>query len=145
MRRKAWRILLLTGACLTAAPAQADTLREALALAYENNPTLEAARANQRVTDENVVIERSDALPSANLTGTYTEFLYDSGPSPGRQPAAIDAGLVGRGDPQRNPRCRDEGPCRASGPARLGKRTRHARGDGLHGRTARRGDRQPDG
>ena len=83
MGRKAWRILLLTGACLAAAPAQADTLREALALAYENNPTLEAARANQRVTDENVVIERSDALPSANLTGTYTEFLYDSGSSPG--------------------------------------------------------------
>ena len=48
MRRKAWRILLLTGACLTAAPAQADTLREALALAYENNPTRVAARGWSR-------------------------------------------------------------------------------------------------
>ncbi len=83
MRRKASRILLLTGACLAAAPAQADTLEEALRQAYENNPTLEAARANQRVTDENVVIERSDTLPSASLTGTYTEYLYDSGSTPG--------------------------------------------------------------
>lgn len=77
------RFLLLAGACLAAAPAAADTLKEALTAAYTNNPTLEAARANQRATDENVVIERADALPSVSGTGTYTEYLYDSGDAPG--------------------------------------------------------------
>jgi outer membrane protein len=37
-----------------AAGAEAQTLREALALAYANNPTLQAARARLRATDENV-------------------------------------------------------------------------------------------
>ncbi|MGX7896178.1 TolC family outer membrane protein [Tsuneonella sp. HG222] len=84
---RACRIALLAGACLVATPAQADTLKEALALAYENNPSLEAARANQRAVDENVVIERADALPSASANASLTEFLYDSddGPGPKRQ------------------------------------------------------------
>ena len=83
MTRRALRFLLLAGACLTAAPAAADTLKEALSKAYYDNPTLEAARANQRATDENVVIERADTLPSINGTATVTEFLYDSDSSPG--------------------------------------------------------------
>ncbi|HSJ77946.1 MAG TPA: TolC family outer membrane protein [Erythrobacter sp.] len=61
-----------------AAPAQADTLREALASAYNTNPTLEAARANQRATDENVPIQRSQGLPSANITATHIEFIQQS-------------------------------------------------------------------
>ena len=84
MLRKGARICLLAGACLAAAaPAQADTLKQALSKAYYGNPTLEGARAQQRVTDENVVIERSDALPSASATANFTEFLYDSGSAPG--------------------------------------------------------------
>jgi outer membrane protein len=88
MSLKVMRIALLAGACLgVATPAQADTLKEALTKAYHDNPSLEAARANLRATDENVVIERSDALPSASATANYTENLYDSGdaPGPGRQ------------------------------------------------------------
>jgi outer membrane protein len=42
----------LTGASLS--PARAETIREALALAYSNNPTLNAARAQLRGVDENV-------------------------------------------------------------------------------------------
>lgn len=77
----------LAGVCLLAAPASADTLKEALSRAYQDNPTLEAARAQLRATDENVVIERADTLPSVSGTGTYTEFLYDrpSSPGPARQ------------------------------------------------------------
>jgi outer membrane protein len=60
------------------APAQADTLREALANAYTTNPTLEAARANQRATDEGVAIQRAQGLPSANLTATHIEFVQQS-------------------------------------------------------------------
>jgi outer membrane protein len=69
----------LAGTCavlaLTAAPAQADTLKDALLGAYKTNPTLEAARANQRATDENVPIARSSGLPSASVTASETEYL----------------------------------------------------------------------
>jgi outer membrane protein len=61
-----------------AAPAAADTLREALAQAYTTNPTLQAARANQRANDENVPIQHASGLPSANITATHTEFLRQS-------------------------------------------------------------------
>jgi outer membrane protein len=72
---------LLAGAGLLAihaVPAHADTLREALALAYETNPTLEAARAQQRATDENVPIARAQGLPSVTAQATYSEFVKPS-------------------------------------------------------------------
>ncbi len=62
----------------TAVPAAADDLREALAAAYTNNPTLESARANQRATDENVPISRAQGLPSVNVTATHIEFIRQS-------------------------------------------------------------------
>src|SRR5690606_29079757 len=68
---------------LAAAPAHADTLKDALVRAYKTNPTLEAARANQRANDENVPIERADALPSLSGSGTYNEFVYDNSSTPG--------------------------------------------------------------
>lgn len=74
--------LTLAGALAgTAGSAQADTLREALAAVYNDNPTLEAARANQRATDENVPIQRAQGLPSADVTATHIEFLRQSGNS----------------------------------------------------------------
>jgi outer membrane protein len=60
------------------APAQADTLQEALTEAYANNPTLLAARANQRANDENVPIQRAQGLPGVDATATYTEFVKKS-------------------------------------------------------------------
>jgi len=63
------------------APAQADTLREALVTAYQTNPTLEAARAQQRATDETVPIARAAGLPSVSADTTYTEFVKPSGTS----------------------------------------------------------------
>ena len=73
---------------LCAGPAQADTLKEALARAYASNPQLEIARANLRATDENVPIQRSAGLPSLDASGGYTEFVVPSGNSfisPARQ------------------------------------------------------------
>ena len=67
--------------------AHADTLQEALTDAYLNNPTLEAARAQLRATDENVPIERSAGLPSLDTTVTATEVLKQNTTSffaPGR-------------------------------------------------------------
>jgi len=63
---------------LLAAPAAADNLREALAQAYNTNPTLEAARANQRATDEGVAIQRAQGLPTLNVTATHIEFIQQS-------------------------------------------------------------------
>lgn len=65
-------------ALVIAAPASADTLREALTRAYTNNPTLTGERARQRATDENVPIARADGLPSAGATAEYSENVLVS-------------------------------------------------------------------
>ena len=77
------RFVVTAAACFAASPAvaqaiddgRADTLKEALARAYGDNPTLEAARANQRATDAGVPLERADMLPSLSGQATLTEFL----------------------------------------------------------------------
>lgn len=61
-----------------AVPAGADNLREALVQAYTTNPTLEAARSNQRATDEGVPIQRAPGLPSLDVTATHIEFIRQS-------------------------------------------------------------------
>jgi outer membrane protein len=83
MKAARLHFLLAAAACLIAAPAaaqpaaegEADTLKEALALAYRGNPNLEAARANQRATDAGVPLERADMLPSLNGQASFTEFV----------------------------------------------------------------------
>lgn len=65
MRRSAALLLGLAAA----APAHADTLREALSRAYRTNPTITGQRAAQRATDELVPIARAGGLPSIS-TGT---------------------------------------------------------------------------
>lgn len=67
----------------SAMPAYADTLREALASAYNTNPTLQGARASQRGVDENVVIERAAGLPAVHGDASYTEILDDTYSDPG--------------------------------------------------------------
>jgi outer membrane protein len=56
-------------ACLPAlsSPAQAETLREAMALAYQSNPKLDAERARLRATDEDVPRAKSGFRPRATL------------------------------------------------------------------------------
>ncbi len=86
------RGVLLAGAgALLAGPALADELREALALAYQSNPTLEAARAQQRAVDETVPIARAAGLPSLSGTVSYTEFLKTSANSFTSPARAFDA------------------------------------------------------
>ena len=60
------------GLTLAGSPAGAETLRSALAAAYENNPTLNAARANTRATDERVPQALSGWRPSLNALGSLT-------------------------------------------------------------------------
>ena len=83
MNRKSVTAWLAGSASLLAlvalpAPARADSLRDALEAAYTTNPTLESARANQRATDEGVIIQRAQGLPSANVTATHIEFIRQS-------------------------------------------------------------------
>jgi outer membrane protein len=103
---------LLAAACTAAiasglaAQARAETLADAIALAYQTNPTLQAQRATQRALDESYVQARSGWRPtlSAQGSGTWLET---------RTPRAAGGGLidtngdgipdaVGRGVMQRN-------------------------------------------
>lgn len=93
MTRRGRRLALLAGAALLAAPAQADTLREALASAYRTNPTLQAARAQQRATDETVAIEKSAGRPQVDATGQYIEFVKQSSTSFTAPSRSVGAGL----------------------------------------------------
>jgi len=60
---------------LTAGSAWAQSLQDAIALAYQTNPTLQAQRANQRALDETYVQSRSALRPTldAGVTATYTD------------------------------------------------------------------------
>ncbi|MEP9402943.1 TolC family outer membrane protein [Sphingomonas sp. VNH70] len=65
-------------AMVLAAPASAETLREALARAYATNPQLTGARANLRAADETVPIARSQGLPQVTAQATATEQLLNT-------------------------------------------------------------------
>lgn len=70
--------LVAAAATLVVAPAQGETLREALTKAYKTNPTLTGARAGQRANDENVPIAKSRGRPTADLGAQLTENLIIS-------------------------------------------------------------------
>ena len=81
MHRVVARTRLLACTALLGAsvvPAHAEELRDALIAAYQTNPTLQAARAGQRATDETVPIERASGLPSISGQATHTELLKQS-------------------------------------------------------------------
>ncbi|WP_420607099.1 TolC family outer membrane protein [Novosphingopyxis sp.] len=65
--------LLLSAALAAAAPAQAETLREAIALAYATNPVLAEARARQAALEEAPEQARADGRPtlSADVGAGY--------------------------------------------------------------------------
>lgn len=65
----------LGGALLAPPPLLADDLRDALTAAYETNPTIQAARANQRAVDEGVPIARASGLPSLSGQANLTDYL----------------------------------------------------------------------
>lgn len=72
---------LLISAAAVAVPASAETLREALISAYDKNPTLTAARENQKAVDEGVPIAKAQGRPSASASATYTETFPRSDPA----------------------------------------------------------------
>ncbi|MFV3076185.1 TolC family outer membrane protein [Niveispirillum fermenti] len=62
-------------------PAQAQSLQDALAQAYESNPTLDAARAQLRATDELVPQARAGYLPTLSAEGQVGRNVQKNGPS----------------------------------------------------------------
>ncbi|MFV3130043.1 TolC family outer membrane protein [Niveispirillum sp. KHB5.9] len=62
-------------------PAQAQSLEDALAQAYQSNPTLDAARAQLRATDELVPQARSGFLPTISASGDVSRNLQKNGPA----------------------------------------------------------------
>ncbi|MCD1622721.1 TolC family outer membrane protein [Citromicrobium bathyomarinum] len=97
MKRTAILALTASSILALAAPAYADTLNEALAEAYRSNPTLQAARAQLRATDENVAIEKADGRPSVTGSAALTEVLIQNSTSffaPARSlSAGVDLGV----------------------------------------------------
>ena len=93
MKRTAILALTASSMLALAAPAYADTLNEALAEAYRSNPTLQAARAQLRATDENVAIEKADGRPSLTGSAAVTEFLQQSSTSIYTPDRALTAGV----------------------------------------------------
>jgi outer membrane protein len=57
---------------ILAGGAHAETLADAIALAYDTNPTLLAQRANLRATDEGYVQAQAGFRPTASVQGTLT-------------------------------------------------------------------------
>lgn len=92
-----------------AAPAWAETLKDALALAYQTNPSLLAQRANQRALDESIVQARAGLRPqvdvsvSANYTRDYSDTPFGNpdsdggGASIGLSQTLWSGGRVGHG------------------------------------------------
>lgn len=73
-------ILIGLGLLGAASPAAAQTLNQALAAAYANNPTLQAERANLRATDEGVPQALAGWRPQVTVSGTagYTQGSISS-------------------------------------------------------------------
>ncbi len=74
------------------APASAQTLNEALIQTYQSNPTLSAARAELRATNERVPQALSNWRPLVELEGSggkaYDDNVRPTGTSDGRSPAS---------------------------------------------------------
>lgn len=75
LRSKLALVLGIAVLAVSAGPVEAETLQDALAAAYRTNPTLAAARANQRATDEFVPLAKADGRPAASAGISYTEQI----------------------------------------------------------------------
>ncbi|MBC7103361.1 MAG: TolC family outer membrane protein [Parvibaculum sp.] len=78
----------LTG-LLAVTPASADSLTDALAAAYQTNPTLQAQRAQLRATDEGVPQALSGWRPTVQAQGTYGATHTDT---------TLNTGATAKGD-----------------------------------------------
>jgi outer membrane protein len=71
-------MIALTSAAISAGPASATTLQDALAQAYLNNPTILAERARLRATDEGVPQALSNWRPTVTISGDVAKERRDT-------------------------------------------------------------------
>jgi len=81
-------VFSLTTQAQPKSPAPAQSLQDALAAAYANNPALQSARAQLRATDENVPAALAGWHPTVSLSGS-------AGPAFGNQISTINNTLLG--------------------------------------------------
>jgi len=72
-----------------AAPAHAESLADAIALAYQSNPTLQGQRASQRALDESIVQARTGYRPAASATADASWYKGESGGEVGSSGATL--------------------------------------------------------
>ena len=65
-------VTLISAMALLAQPVSAETIYQAMAKAYENNPDLNAARAGLRATDEGVALAKSGYRPTVGAEAIST-------------------------------------------------------------------------
>src|SRR5664280_2241888 len=83
-------------------PALADTIEAALVRAYQNNPQLNAQRAQVRSTDENVPQALSGYRPKVALTASAGYQYTDTNSTQGGSPTAIVRTEIHGADPPRS-------------------------------------------
>lgn len=71
MRILAAALTITITAAFVAAPASAQTLEDALGMAYQNNPALRAAQAELRAIDSGVTEAQAGWRPTARIDGNY--------------------------------------------------------------------------
>ena len=93
-------LVMTAAAVVQLRPASAQTLQEALALAYSNNPALQAARAQLRAVDENVPQALAGWRPTVQLGGSLgtveaeTQTRRGRPNTTSRDPTALNASVT---------------------------------------------------
>jgi outer membrane protein len=77
--------------------AHAETLADAIAMAYQSNPTLQSQRAEQRALDETYVVARTGFRPSASLTASTEYEREDFGAEGGSATTPSGAFVLSQG------------------------------------------------
>jgi outer membrane protein len=89
------RVSVLVAMAVAPALARAETLADAIALAYQSNPTLQAQRAQQRELDETYVQARAGWRPTASASGQAYWSRTDLGKEYGTQGEIVSNGTGG--------------------------------------------------
>ena len=79
---------------LAAGAAKAETLADAVALAYDSNPTLQQQRAQVRALDETYVQALTGYRPSLSISATGGYKRSDPGQGSGVESNSVDATLT---------------------------------------------------
>ena len=102
-RRRSWRLAargigVAAALLIAGSTAAAQTLTEALAYAYQNNPQLLAQRASLRATDEEVPVALSGWRPTVNITSQagFNRSGFTSTNVPGGAPVTTYDNFISR-------------------------------------------------